>query len=104
MLEFGAGSVTVIGNRLEQGDPAMAIMLSCAILRSAGNDPARREASARVPECGLCATASGKPVLMKVNYDNGHFTEDKDVTYANFADQFAFVLWQCGHPEFQMKN
>ncbi|HNP33246.1 MAG TPA: prolyl oligopeptidase family serine peptidase [Flavobacterium sp.] len=50
------------------------------------------------------ATTSAKPVLMKVNYDNGHFTEDKDVTYANFADQFAFVLWQCGHPDFQMKN
>jgi prolyl oligopeptidase len=49
------------------------------------------------------ATASGKPVFMKVNYDNGHFTEDKDVTFANFADQFAFVLWQCGHPGFQMK-
>jgi prolyl oligopeptidase len=50
------------------------------------------------------ATASGKPVLMKVNYDNGHFTEDKDVTYANFADQFAFALWQCGHPDFQLKK
>ena len=50
------------------------------------------------------ASASGKPVLMKVNYDNGHFTEDKDVTYANFADQFAFVLWQCGHPGFQLKK
>ncbi len=49
------------------------------------------------------ATASGKPVLMKVNYDNGHFTEDKSVTWANFADQFAFVLWQCGHPDFQAK-
>src|SRR3989442_14115830 len=24
------------------------------------------------------ATASGYPVLMKVNYDNGHFTEEKD--------------------------
>lgn len=50
------------------------------------------------------ATASGKPVLMKVNYDNGHFTEDKNVTYANFADQFSFVLWQCGHPAFQPKK
>ncbi|MEO7049757.1 MAG: prolyl oligopeptidase family serine peptidase, partial [Ferruginibacter sp.] len=44
------------------------------------------------------ATTSGKPVLLKINYDNGHFTEDKNVTYANFANQFAFVLWQCGHP------
>jgi prolyl oligopeptidase len=50
------------------------------------------------------ASASGKPVLLKVNYDNGHFTEDKDVTYANFADQFSFVLWQCGHPDFQMNK
>jgi prolyl oligopeptidase len=50
------------------------------------------------------ASVSGMPVLMKINYDNGHFTEDQDVTFANFADQYAFVLWQCGHPEFQMKN
>lgn len=50
------------------------------------------------------ASTSGKPVLMKVNYDNGHFTEDKDVTYANFADQFAFGMWQCGHPDFQLKK
>lgn len=49
------------------------------------------------------ASSSGKPVLMKVNYDDGHFTEDKSVTFANFADQFAFVLWQCGHPDFQVK-
>ena len=50
------------------------------------------------------ASTSGKPVLMKVNYDNGHFTEDKNVTFSNFADQFAFVLWQCGHPMFQKKK
>lgn len=50
------------------------------------------------------ASSSGKPVLMKVNYDNGHFTEDKSVTYANFADQYAFVLWQCGHPDFKLKQ
>jgi prolyl oligopeptidase len=50
------------------------------------------------------ASISGKPVFMKVNYDNGHFTEDRDVTYSNFADQFAFVLWQCGHPDFHLKN
>lgn len=50
------------------------------------------------------ASTSAKPVLVKVNYDNGHFTEDKSVTFSNFADQFAFVLWQCGHPDFQMKK
>lgn len=50
------------------------------------------------------ASTSGKPVLIKVNYDNGHFTEDKNITFANFADQYAFALWQCGHPDFQMKK
>jgi prolyl oligopeptidase len=50
------------------------------------------------------ASVSGKPVFMKVNYDNGHFTEDRDVTYANFSDQYAFALWQCGHPDFHLKN
>ena len=47
---------------------------------------------------------SGKPVLLKVNYDNGHFTEDKKVTWANFADQYAFMMWQCGHKDFQEKE
>jgi len=50
------------------------------------------------------ASTSSKPALMKVNYDNGHFTEDRDVAFANFADQFAFALWQCGHPDFQLKK
>ncbi len=47
------------------------------------------------------ASASGKPVLLKVNYDNGHFTEDKMVTFRNFASQDAFMLWQTGDKEFQ---
>jgi prolyl oligopeptidase len=47
------------------------------------------------------ASASGSPALMKVNYDNGHFTEEKVVTFRNFAGQSAFLLWQSGHPDFQ---
>jgi prolyl oligopeptidase len=47
------------------------------------------------------ATTSGNPVLMKVNYDNGHFTEEKIVTFKNFAGQYAFLLWQTGHKDFQ---
>jgi len=49
------------------------------------------------------ASTSGKPILMKVNYDNGHFTEDKSVTFRNFAGMFAFAMWQCGDPHFQLK-
>lgn len=47
------------------------------------------------------ASTSGKPVLMKVNYDNGHFTEEKVVTFKNFAGQDAFLLWQTGDKDFQ---
>jgi prolyl oligopeptidase len=47
------------------------------------------------------ATTSGKPVVMQVNYDNGHFTEDKAVTFRNFANMYAFALWQAGHPAYQ---
>ena len=47
------------------------------------------------------ASSSGKPVLMQVNYDNGHFTEDKAVTFRDFANMYAFALWQAGHPDFQ---
>jgi prolyl oligopeptidase len=49
-------------------------------------------------------STSGKPVLMKVNYDNAHYTEDKSLNYANYADQLAFTMWQCGHPAFQLKK
>lgn len=47
------------------------------------------------------ASTSGKPVLLQVNYDNGHFTEDKQVTFRNFANMYAFALWQAEHPGFQ---
>jgi len=50
------------------------------------------------------ASGSGKPVLLQVNYDNGHFTEDKKVTFRNFANMYSFCLWQTGHPEFQVKG
>ncbi|HTL98482.1 MAG TPA: prolyl oligopeptidase family serine peptidase [Holophagaceae bacterium] len=47
------------------------------------------------------ATVSANPVLLKVNYDDGHFTEDKTVTFRNFAAQYAFLLWRTGHKDFQ---
>ncbi len=47
------------------------------------------------------ASTSSHPMLMQVNYDNGHFTEEKVVTFRNFATQVAFLLWQTGHKSFQ---
>lgn len=50
-------------------------------------------------------SASGKPVLLYVNYENGHFTSDLDVVFREYADIYAFALWQAGHPKFQpVKN
>ncbi len=40
-----------------------------------------------------------KPALLMVNYENGHFNRERD-----FADQIVFALWQCGHPDFQLKQ
>jgi prolyl oligopeptidase len=50
------------------------------------------------------STASGRPVLLQINYDNGHFTEDKKVSFRNFANMYSFCLWQTGHPDFQIKK
>ncbi|RZL48332.1 MAG: S9 family peptidase [Pedobacter sp.] len=50
------------------------------------------------------ASTSGKPVLMAVNYDNGHFTENKEISYRNFANMFSFGLWQAGHADYQPKK
>ncbi|MBX2924397.1 MAG: S9 family peptidase [Chitinophagaceae bacterium] len=49
-------------------------------------------------------SASGKPVLLYVNYNNGHFTSDIDVTFKELSDMLAFSLWQVGHPNFERSN
>lgn len=46
-------------------------------------------------------STSGRPALLLVNYDNGHFTEEKSVTFRNFANQYAFALWQAGATGFR---
>lgn len=50
------------------------------------------------------ASSSGKPVLLSVNYDNGHFTENKEISYRNYAEMYSFALWQAGHPDFKKMN
>lgn len=41
---------------------------------------------------------SKNPVLLKINYDNGHFNN-----LADLAENWSFALWQCGHPNFTLK-
>ncbi|MBS0569198.1 MAG: S9 family peptidase [Proteobacteria bacterium] len=52
------------------------------------------------------ATTSGKPVLLRVDYDAGHtgFDATRDQTDRNTADMIAFALWQLGDPDFQPKS
>jgi prolyl oligopeptidase len=43
-----------------------------------------------------------KPVLLLVNYDSGHWSEEKSVQFRNYANVYAFALWQAGHNDFQL--
>jgi len=51
------------------------------------------------------ATASGKPVLLRVDYAGGHGAMEATRTQADeqLADEWSFLLWQFGVPEFQPK-
>ena len=51
------------------------------------------------------ATTSGKPVLMRLEYDGGHgvggtLSQAQERT----ADRWAFFLWQAAHPDYQPVN
>ncbi|WP_125723376.1 prolyl oligopeptidase family serine peptidase [Flavobacterium ustbae] len=50
------------------------------------------------------STASENPILLHVNYQNGHHSSDLDVWYGDEADMYAFALWQVGDPRFQIKK
>jgi prolyl oligopeptidase len=48
------------------------------------------------------STNSGKPVLLRVDYDAGHgLGSTKSQRDSELADELAFLLWQFGAPEFQ---
>jgi prolyl oligopeptidase len=48
------------------------------------------------------ATASGKPVLLRIDYDAGHgYGSTKKQQYELRADQLTFLLWQAGVEDFQ---
>jgi prolyl oligopeptidase len=50
------------------------------------------------------ATASGKPVLFRVDYHSGHgIGSTRQQRHEEKADVWSFFLWQFGDPEFQPK-
>lgn len=51
------------------------------------------------------ATASDKPVLLRVDYDAGHGIGSTRLQYdKRIADQLSFLLWQFGVKGFQPAN
>lgn len=48
------------------------------------------------------ATTSGRPILLRVDYDAGHgfMGTTRDQANVLLADQFSFLLWQLGDPLF----
>jgi prolyl oligopeptidase len=48
------------------------------------------------------ATSSGRPILLRVDFDAGHgFGSGKAQTNELLADELSFALWRFGDPEFQ---
>ena len=51
------------------------------------------------------ATSSGKPILLRADYDAGHgFGSGKMQRNQLVADELSFALWQFGDPEFQAQT
>lgn len=48
------------------------------------------------------ATSSGRPILLRVDFDAGHgLGSSRTQREEQFADEWAFLLWQTGDSEFQ---
>lgn len=73
-----------------------------AVLVTAGiNDP-RVEPwqGAKTAAALQAATSSGKPVLLRVNYDAGHGADSAAQQNADWTDYFTFLLWNFGDKDF----
>ena len=79
------------------------------VLTAGGNDPRVQVWQAAKMAARLQAsTSSGKPVLLRVEYEMGHaasvwtgFGSTKTQRNEELADELAFMFWQMGVPEFQ---
>jgi prolyl oligopeptidase len=47
------------------------------------------------------ASTSGRPVLLRVDFDTGHFGGTTEQTEQLLADEWSFLLWQFKDPQFQ---
>lgn len=87
-------------HHIAKGTKYPAVMLTTGI-----NDPRVDPWQAGKMAAALStATTSGKPILLRVDYDGGHggIGSSKAQGVATAADEFSFLLWQFGDPEFQL--
>ncbi len=88
-------------DHVKQGSPYPAVLLMTGM-----NDP--RVAPWEVAKMAArleAATASSKPILLRVDYTGGHNTigASRSDTEDTYGDIFSFLLWQTGAPGFQPK-
>lgn len=83
---------------VKDGTPYPAVLLTTGI-----NDPRVDPWEAAKMTARLqTATSSGKPILLRVDYDAGHgFGSGRTQRDHELADQLSFALWQFGEPKFQ---
>jgi len=83
---------------VKDGTPYPAVMLTTGV-----NDPRVDSWEAAKMTARLqAATFSGKPILLRVDFDAGHgFGSGKAQRNELVADELSFALWQFGDPEFQ---
>jgi len=83
---------------VKDGTPYPAVLLTTGI-----NDPRVDSWQAAKMTARLqAATSSGKPILLRVDYDAGHgFGSGRNQRDEELADQYSFALWQFGDPKFQ---
>jgi prolyl oligopeptidase len=85
-------------HHVKDGTPYPAVMVVTGI-----NDPRVTPwEPAKMTARLQAATSSGKPVLLRVDYEAGHgMGSTKSQTQQLLADQWSFLLWQLGAPGFQ---
>ncbi|MEO8081098.1 MAG: prolyl oligopeptidase family serine peptidase [Caldimonas sp.] len=85
-------------HHVEDGQPYPAVLLTTGIHDPRVDSWQMAKMAARLQ----AATASGKPILLRVDYDAGHgIGSTKSQTTEETADEWAFLLWQFGIPGFQ---
>jgi prolyl oligopeptidase len=81
------------------------IAYPAVFLETGANDP-RVDAwqMAKMTARLQAASSSGRPVLLRVDFDTGHFGGTTAQTEQLLADEWSFLLWQFNEPEFQPRG